>query len=64
MIGIDLSGKRALVTGGKRGIGRGIAASLAEAGADVAVFARSEDSVNEAAAEIEKSGVRALALVG
>ncbi len=33
---IDLSGKRALVTGGARGIGAAIALALAEVGADVA----------------------------
>lgn len=64
MIGIDLSGKRALVTGGNRGIGRGIAEAFAEAGADVAVFARSEASVEEAAGAIAAKGVRSLALTG
>jgi 3-oxoacyl-[acyl-carrier protein] reductase len=63
-VGIDLAGKRALVTGGNRGIGRAIAERLAEAGADVAVFARSEDSVAETARALEAHGVRGLGLVG
>lgn len=61
---IDLSDKRALVTGGNRGIGRAIVNELAAAGADVAIFARSEESVREAVADVEEKGVRGLALVG
>jgi 3-oxoacyl-[acyl-carrier protein] reductase len=61
---IDLAGKRALVTGGNRGIGRAIAERLAGAGADVAVFARSAESVAETARALEAHGVRGLGLVG
>jgi 3-oxoacyl-[acyl-carrier protein] reductase len=61
---IDLNGKRALVTGGNRGIGRTISERLADAGADVAVFARNEQSVAEAARALSGRGVRGLPLVG
>lgn len=55
-----LAGKRALVTGASRGIGRGIALSLAEAGADVALGYRRERQRAEAVvAEIEALGRRA-----
>jgi len=61
---MDLTGRRALVTGGNRGIGRAIAEALALAGADVAVFARNAESVNEAANAIAAHGARALPLTG
>jgi 2-deoxy-D-gluconate 3-dehydrogenase len=47
----DLSGRRALVTGGGGGIGTGIAAGLLEAGATVAMLSRSE-AVDDAAAAL------------
>ena len=59
----SLSGKRAFVTGGSRGIGRAIAIALAEAGADVALTYRSEKAeADKVAKEIEARGRKALVL--
>lgn len=58
-----LSGKSALVTGGARRIGRGIALALASEGADVAItFLKSGQEGQETARAIETLGVRAVAL--
>jgi 3-oxoacyl-[acyl-carrier protein] reductase/pteridine reductase len=58
-----LSGRSALVTGGARRVGRGIALALAKAGADVAITFRSSQLEAAATArEIESLGRRALAL--
>ena len=54
----SLEGRNAVVIGGSRGIGRGIARVLAEAGADVAVVARTSTRVQEAAQEISGMGRR------
>lgn len=54
---ISLDGKRALVTGASRGIGRAIAVALAEAGANVAVgYRRDLESAESAVKEIEAHG--------
>jgi NAD(P)-dependent dehydrogenase (short-subunit alcohol dehydrogenase family) len=50
-----LKGRRALVTGGARGLGRTMAQALAEAGADVAVASRTLDTCREAADEIART---------
>ena len=55
----SLEGRRALVTGASRGIGRACAMGLARAGADVALVARSGDALDEAAREIEALGRKA-----
>jgi 3-oxoacyl-[acyl-carrier protein] reductase len=57
----SLEGKTALVTGGSRGIGRTIATTLAQNGADVALtYARSADAAKEVQSEIEALGKKCL----
>jgi NAD(P)-dependent dehydrogenase (short-subunit alcohol dehydrogenase family) len=58
----DLSGKVAIVTGGGSGIGRQMAEGLAEAGANLVLCARKAERCEQAAAELEQLGVRALGL--
>jgi len=58
----DLTGKKAFVTGASRGIGRVIAVALADAGADVALVARSADGLGETAAAIEAAGRKAIVI--
>src|SRR5216683_2483730 len=58
-----LDGKRAIVTGGGQGVGRGIALALAAEGAAVALVGRTETKLLAVAAEISKPGGTALPVV-
>ncbi len=60
---MQLTGKTAVVTGGSRGIGRAVAVTLAEAGADVAIiYAGNTAAAEETTKIIEEKGVKALAI--
>jgi len=59
----DLTGKRALVTGGSSGIGRAIALEFARAGADVLIhYAHSSDLAHQTCQEIGRTGQRSVTL--
>jgi NAD(P)-dependent dehydrogenase (short-subunit alcohol dehydrogenase family) len=60
---IGLEGKRALVTGGSRGLGKAIALALADAGADVAVTSRNGDDAEPVAVALRAKGRRSLGLL-
>ena len=60
----SLEGQVAVVTGAGKGIGRACAVTLAKAGADVALFARTEADLQAVKAEIEALGRRAIAVQG
>ena len=53
---INLNGRNALVTGGSLGLGRAIAAQFCEAGANVAIVARRQNVLDEAADIIGSAG--------
>ncbi|MBI1211588.1 MAG: SDR family oxidoreductase [Alphaproteobacteria bacterium] len=56
---LQLKGKKSVVLGGTRGIGRAIAETLAREGSDVAICARNAGQVEEAVAALHKMGVKA-----
>ncbi len=61
---LELEGKVAIVTGGSKGIGRGISDALVDEGCNVSICSRNEDELRQAAGELgERGGARALAVV-
>jgi NAD(P)-dependent dehydrogenase (short-subunit alcohol dehydrogenase family) len=62
MVSFRLDGKIALVTGASRGIGRSIAHTLAEYGAEVILVSRKMETLTQAAKEITEKGGKALPL--
>ena len=59
----DLTGRLAVVTGAGKGIGRGIAVQLAQAGADVVISSRTAADLDEVASEISTLGRTAIPVV-
>ncbi len=57
-VAIDLSGRRAVVTGAGKGIGRSICLELANAGADVFAVSRTESDLESLGDELRPTGVR------
>ena len=55
---LGLSGKKALITGATRGIGRAIAHLLADEGADLAICSRNQEEVDSAIADLSAKGVK------
>ncbi len=60
---LQLTGRRALVTGGSRGIGKAVAAALLAEGAEVAIAARDPGRLEEAAADLGAAGRTVYAFV-
>jgi enoyl-[acyl-carrier protein] reductase III len=59
----DFSGKKALVTGGSRGLGKAISFELARRGADIAInYVKNEEAAEETAGEIRALGVECIVL--
>ena len=58
----NLTGKKAFITGGARGIGKSVALAFAEAGADVAIVDMDLDAARGTALELERYGVRSMAV--
>ena len=61
---LQLTGRRALVTGGSRGIGKAVAAALLAEGTEVAIAARDLDRLNEAAGALGAAAGRTVPAIG
>jgi 3-oxoacyl-[acyl-carrier protein] reductase len=61
---LQLKGKTALILGGSKGIGRGIADALSAEGVTVALIARSQEQLDRSVAEIRARGGKAIGLAG
>ncbi len=59
----NLKGKKAIITGGNRGLGKATALAFAKEGIDVAITGRSEKSLQETVAELKALGVNATYVV-
>lgn len=59
----SLKGKTGIVTGASRGLGRGIATSLAQAGADLVIVSRTKSVLEKTAKEIREFGYRVIPVV-
>ncbi|MGE0879836.1 MAG: SDR family NAD(P)-dependent oxidoreductase [Acidimicrobiia bacterium] len=60
---LQLQGKRAIVTGGSKGIGKAIARVLAQEGVDVVIAARTKSTLGEAAAELSSQTGKAVTAI-
>jgi NAD(P)-dependent dehydrogenase (short-subunit alcohol dehydrogenase family) len=60
----DIKGRKAIVTGAGKGIGKVLAIALAEAGCDVALFGLHKENLAEVAASIKKLGRKSIILQG
>src|SRR5271170_3850258 len=57
---LQLKGKTALILGGSKGLGRGVADALAAEGVAVAIVARGQEAIDKAVAEITATGAHAI----
>ena len=60
----DISGKVALITGGSRGLGLQMAEALGEMGCKLAITARKQNELDEAAAHLDKMGIEVMTIAG